>query len=231
MAAYCESKQKQLFKNNNSIIMKSTITILVLSIVFTISTFASATKSYQGYVVLNNDEKVEGTIQMLSPTLNELKVKFTSADGEKATYKAKEVKEYSFKVEKWNSKTRVHDVKTITYVRQNVERSPIAFGPTNVLVERQGTGVVNMYNHFVETNNNVKNPYTQVIYVQKENNDLVAITKSNYRSVLKDMVAEYPELSAKVGIKGYGFKYVAQIVSTYNAWMTDNGEEMALGMR
>jgi hypothetical protein len=231
MAAYCESKQKQLFKNNNSIIMKSTITILVLSIVFTISTFASATKSYQGYVVLNNDEKVEGTIQMLSPTLNELKVKFTSADGEKATYKAKEVKEYSFKVEKWNSKTRVHDVKTITYVRQNVERSPIAFGPTNVLVERQETGVVNMYNHFVETNNNVKNPYTQVIYVQKENNDLVAITKSNYRSVLKDMVAEYPELSAKVGIKGYGFKYVAQIVSTYNAWMTDNGEEMALGMR
>ena len=211
--------------------MKSTITILVLSIVFTISTFASATKSYQGYVVLNNDEKVEGTIQMLSPTLNELKVKFTSADGEKATYKAKEVKEYSFKVEKWNSKTRVHDVKTITYVRQNVERSPIAFGPTNVLVERQETGVVNMYNHFVETNNNVKNPYTQVIYVQKENNDLVAITKSNYRSVLKDMVAEYPELSAKVGIKGYGFKYVAQIVSTYNAWMTDNGEEMALGMR
>ena len=231
MAAYCESKQKQLFKNNNSIIMKSTITILVLSIVFTISTFASATKSYQGYVVLNNDEKVEGTIQMLSPTLNELKVKFTSADGEKATYKAKEVKEYSFKVEKWNSKTRVHDVKTITYVRQNVERSPIAFGPTNVLVERQETGVVNMYNHFVEMNNNVKNPFVHVIYAQKGNDDLVEVTKSNYKVVLKGMTAEYPELSSKVGTKGYGFKHVAQIISTYNAWMTDNGEEVVLGMR
>ncbi len=209
--------------------MKSIITTLVLSIIFTIS--ASAAKSYQGYVVLNNDEKVEGTIQMLSPTLNEVKVKFTSTAGEKVTYKAKEVKEYAFQVEKWNNKTRAHDIKTIVYVRQNVERSPIAFGPTNVLIERQITGAVNMYNHFVETNNDIKNPITHVIYVQKENNDLVEVKKSNYKVVLKGMVAEYPELSAKVGTKGYGFKYVSQIVSTYNAWMSNNGEEVVLGMR
>ena len=209
--------------------MKSTITILALSIIFTVS--AIAAKSYQGYVVLNNDEKVEGTIQMLSPTLNEVKVKFTSTAGKKITYKAKEVKEYGFKVEKWNNKTRVHDINTIVYVRQNVERSPIAFGPTNVLIERQETGAVNMYNHFVETNANAKTPFVKVVYVQKENNNLVEVTKSNYKVVLKDMMAEYPELSAKIGTKGYGFKHVSQMVSTYNAWMTDNGEEVVLGMR
>ena len=91
---------------------------------------------------------------MLSPTLNEVKVKFTSTAGEKTTYKAKEVKEYGFQVEKRNNKTRVHDVNTIVYVRQNVERSPIAFGPTNVLVERQITGAISLYNHFVENNSN-----------------------------------------------------------------------------
>ena len=209
--------------------MKNLFTILALTIIFSVS--ASAAKSYQGYVVLNNDEKVEGTIQMLSPTLNEVKVKFTSTAGKKVTYKSKEVKEYGFSVEKWNKTTRTHDVKTITYVRQNVERSPIAFGPTNVLVERQITGAVNMYNHFVEQNSNTQNPFIHVIYAQKENNDLVEVTKSNYKVVLKDMTAEYPELSSKVGTKGYGFKHVAQIISTYNAWMTDNGEEVALGMR
>jgi hypothetical protein len=209
--------------------MKNLFTILALTIIFSVS--ASAAKSYQGYVVLNNDEKVEGTIQMLSPTLNEVKVKFTSTAGKKVTYKSKEVKEYGFSVEKWNKTTRTHDVKTITYVRQNVERSPIAFGPTNVLVERQETGVVNMYNHFVEMNNNVKNPFVHVIYAQKGNDDLVEVTKSNYKVVLKGMTAEYPELSSKVGTKGYGFKHVAQIISTYNAWMTDNGEEVVLGMR
>ena len=209
--------------------MKNLFTIFALTIIFSVS--ASAAKSYKGYVVLNNNEKVEGTIQMLSPTLNEVKVKFISTAGKKVTYKSKEVKEYGFQVEKWNNKTRVHDVNTITYVRQNVERSPIAFGPTNVLVERQVTGTVNMYNHFVEQNSNTQNPFVRVIYVQKRTNDLVEITKSNYKVVLKEMTTEYPELSAKVGTKGYGFKYVPQIISTYNAWMSDNGEEVVLGMR
>ena len=208
--------------------MKNLFTILALTIIFSVS--ASATKSYQGYVVLNNDEKVEGSIQMLSPTLNEVKVKFTSTAGEKVTYKAKEVKEYGFKVEKWNNKTRAHDVNTVVYVRQNVERSPIAFGPTNVLVERQITGAINMYNHFVENNSNSENPLSQVIYTQKENGDLVNITKSNYKVVLKDMVAEYPELSTRVGTKGYTFKYITKTIAAYNSWMADNGEEVALGM-
>jgi hypothetical protein len=209
--------------------MKNFFTIFALTIIFSVS--ASATKVYQGYVVLNNDEKVEGTIEMLSPTLNEVKVKFTSHAGEKVTYKSKEVKEYGFKVEKWNNETRVHDVNTIVYVRQNVERSPIAFGPTEVLIERQVTGTINMYNHFVEQNADVANPFIHIIYAQKQTGDLVEVTESNYKVVLKEMTVDYPELNAKIGTKGYGFKYVAEIISTYNNWMTDNGEEVVLGMK
>ena len=209
--------------------MKNFFTIFALTIIFSVS--ASATKVYQGYVVLNNDEKVEGTIEMLSPTLNEVKVKFTSHAGEKVTYKSKEVKEYGFKVEKWNNETRVHDVNTIVYVRQNVERSPIAFGPTEVLIERQVTGTINMYNHFVEQNADVANPFIHIIYAQKQTGDLVEVTDSNYKVVLKEMTVDYPELNAKIGTKGYGFKYVAEIISTYNNWMTDNGEEVVLGMK
>ena len=121
--------------------MKSLFYLLTILILFTSS--ANASKSYNGYVILNNDTKVEGTIQMLSPSLNEVKVKFISIDGKKQTYKAKEVKEYAFKVEKWNSKTRVHDTKIIVYSRQKVLRSPIPFGPTKVLLEREITGYIN----------------------------------------------------------------------------------------
>lgn len=208
--------------------MKSTLTILALTVLFTVS--ATAAKVYQGYVVLNNDEKVEGTVQMLSPSLNEVKVKFKSKDGKKTVYKAKEVKEYGFKVEKWNKATRSHETVTITYVRQEVERSPIAFGPTQVLIERQIEGSINMYNHFVEQNSNAKMPFVHIIYLSKENNELVSIDKKNFRSVLKEMTAEYPELSAKVGSRGYGFKHVTKIISSYNEWMLDNGEEVVLGM-
>lgn len=209
--------------------MKNLFIIFALTVLFSVS--ATATKVYQGYVVLNNDEKVEGSITMLSPSLNEVKVKFTSKDGQKRIYKSKEVKEYGFQVEKWNNKTRTHDVNIITYVRQNVERSPIAFGPTNVLVERQVTGTVNMYNHFIEQNSNAQNPFVHIILAEKEAGDLVEVTKSNYKVVLKEMTADYPELSAKIGSKGYGFKHVAQIISTYNNWTSDNGEEVVLGMR
>lgn len=206
--------------------------ILTLAIVLIATVTASAAKVYEGYVILNDDSKLEGKIQMLSPTLNEVKVKFVTKDNKKKSFKAKEVKEYGFKVEKWNHKTRQHDINDITYVRQTVERSPIAFGPTEVLIERQVTGSINMFNHFVEQNSNVKNPFIHVLYVQKgEKGNLTNLTKKNYRRVLKEMIAEYPELQAKVGSRGYGFKHIAQIITTYNNWMLDNGEEVVLGMR
>lgn len=206
--------------------------ILTLAVVLIATISASAAKVYQGYVILNDETKLEGKIQMLSPTLNEVKVKFISKKNKKKVFKAKEVKEYGFKVEKWNHKTRQHDINNITYVKQTVERSPIAFGPKDVLIERQVTGSINMYNHFVEQNSNVKNPFVHVVYVQKgAEGDLMSITKRNYRRTLKEMVAEYPELQAKVGSRGYGFKHVAQIITTYNNWMLDNGEEVVLGMR
>jgi hypothetical protein len=209
--------------------MKNLFTTILLTVLFAVT--SNAAKVYQGYVVLNNDEKVEGTIQMLSPTLNEIKVKFTSKNGKKVTYKAKQVKEYSFQVTKWNKATRTHDIKNIVYTRQNVERSPIAFGPTNVLIERQLTGSINMYNHFVETNADAKQPFLHVVYVEKSAGELVEMTKSNYKITLKGMLADYPELSTKVGTKGFGFKHVSKIIASYNEWMLDNGEEIVLGMR
>ena len=210
--------------------MKSLFYILTILFLFTFS--ANAAKVYPGYVVLNNSDKVEGNIQMLSSTLNEVKVKFTSADGQKKTYKSKEVKEYGFKVERWNNKTRVHDTKIIVYSRQKVSRSPIPFGPTKVLLERQITGHINLYNHFIESNTNMNTPLTKVIYIQKmENTDLVSVSKENYKTIIKEMTAEYPELSARIGSKGYNFKSISKTITSFNEWMLDNGEEMVLEMQ
>ena len=150
----------------------------------------------------------------------------------KAAIVSKAFKEYGFKVEKWNYKTRQHDINNITYVRQTVEKSPIAFGPKEVLIERQVTGTINLYNHFVEQNSNVKQPFSHILYIQKgEKENLISLTKRNYRIVLKGMTAEYPELQVKVGSRGYGFKHVAKIIQTYNNWMLDNNEEIVIGMR
>ena len=194
--------------------MKNISTLITFLFLLTVSAFAG--KTYTGYVVLNNDTRIEGTIQMLSPTLNELKVKFAAKNGKTTTYKAKEVKEYGFKVERWNKQNRQYEMAPVTYSRQKVDRSPVAMGPTNVLVERQITGTINMYNHFVERNSEASSPFMHFIYVQTENNELIHLHKKNYKTVLTEMMVEFPELTSRIGTKQYGFKYVNNIISTYN---------------
>lgn len=209
----------------------NTLKVTLFLITFlSFSVSSQAKKVYEGYVITNSGEKLEGKIQMLSPSLNEVKVKFINNNGKKQVFKAKEVKEYSFKVQKWNKTERKHIDEWIVYTRKAVERSPIAFGPKEVLIERQVGGSINMYNHFIEQNTNRQNPFVHVVYLEKEANELVSITKKNYKKVLKEMTAEYPELQAKIGTRGHGFKHIAKIVSTYNARMNDNNEVL-LGMK
>lgn len=203
---------------------------LILVVFFSFAFQAQAgSKTYNGYVITTSNETLEGEIEMLSPVLNEVKVKLIQK-GKKTTLKAKEVKEYGFEVERWNNKTRGYDIAKITYVKKVVERSPIAFGPKEVLIERQVTGHIKMYNHFVEHNSNVRNPLEHIIYVEKGQENMVSIDRKNYRRVLKEMTAEYPVLQSKIGTIGHGFKHIPEIISTYNNWMLDNSEEFAMGM-
>jgi hypothetical protein len=205
-------------------------TLFTLAIlVFSSNVFAGqSSKIYKGYVINNAGEKLEGTIQMLSPSLNEIKVKFIDSNNEKKTYKAKEVKEYAFKVEKWNKETRSHVEEWIFYTRKNVERSPIPFGPTTVLVERPVSGTISMYNHFVEQNATAEEPFIHVIYVEKQNNELINITKANYKKVLRELTTDYPVIHNRIGTKGNGFKHISRIIAAYNDAVSTRGTAMSM---
>ncbi|MFK7948345.1 MAG: hypothetical protein AB8G11_12215, partial [Saprospiraceae bacterium] len=71
--------------------MKYFTTTAFIAILMTIATATFANdnvKIYNGTVTLENGETLEGQIQMLSPTLNEVKVKFIASNGNATTYKA-----------------------------------------------------------------------------------------------------------------------------------------------
>jgi len=201
------------------------ILTLVLTISFAISTQANSKKIYEGYIVTTADETIDGKIKMLSPALNEVKVKFIGFDNKTKTYKAKNLKKYAFQVTLWNKKTRKHETSWITYVRQRVERAPVAFGSKDVLLQRIQGGKINMYNHYIEQNANANEPLVRIQYVQKENTELISISKKNYKKVLKSMMNENPELQAKVGTRGNGFNQMEKMIAAYNQWMLLNGEE------
>ena len=211
-------------------------TILLSTIFLTLSfttSNAASDKMYSGYVVTVSNDTIHGKIQMLTPSLNEVKVKFTEeGTNKKYTFKSTDLSLYSFNVPVYKHKEKRHVDQVITYVRKSVERAPVAFGTKEPLIERPVEGSINLYNYYVEQNDNVQAPFTHVFYVEKDNsNSLVEVNRTNFKEVLRDWTRDYPELNAKIGAKGYGYKFITKIISEYNTWVADNSEEFVLGMR
>lgn len=202
---------------------RTTLALLFVSILFA-TTASAETKIYKGYVLTISGEKLIGEIEMLSPTLNEVKVKFIGQGNTKQLFKAKEVKEYAFVVKKWNKEEKAYNEQWITYVQKEVERAPIAFGSTSVLIEREIEGTINLYNHYIEQNGNTQEPFAHVIYLEKEINNLVSVTKENYKPILKKMMADNPNLVAKIGTKEHTFPKLIDVLIMYNQEQSKNGD-------
>lgn len=190
------------------------ITITTFSFAFTAQ--ATSKKIYNGYVVTINDEKIHGQIQMLSPTLNEVKVKFIHRNGKKQTFKSTELKSYSFQVELYDRATKSRKMQWITYVRRVVEKAPVPFGSKEVLLEQKEKGKINLFNHFIETRGGA----TAMIHTYQVEKDkqIVTVTRENFKKVIKKMTKDYETLSAKVGKKGYGYKHIGKIIAEYNQY-------------
>lgn len=191
------------------------ISTLIIALLVTVS--VSAKKAFPGYVINTNGEKIEGQVFVVSPTYNELKVKFVSADNKKSTFKAAELTEYGFEVPQFNQETRSHETVVITYVRKEVEDAPVRFGTTDIMVERQVNGEVKVYNQYIEADSKIGGGIEHFFYVEGKNVGFTKITKSNYKEVMKEVTADFPALQEMVGTSGYGYKHIVKIAETYNS--------------
>jgi hypothetical protein len=199
--------------------MKNFTTLFTaILMVFAVAAFANDdTKVYEGSVVLENGQTLVGQIEMLSPTLNEVKVKFIASNGKTTTYKADEVAAYSFAFPKYDAATQTYINETIEYVKKEVTVAPIPFDPKSVLIERQVAGTINLYNFYAETRA-AEHAFQHNFFVEKDG-QMIEMNRENFKTILKDMVTDYPELQVKVGTKGYGYKQVGQIVQEYNEYI------------
>lgn len=200
----------------------TTTVFTLLLMVFSVAAFANdGAKTYEGSVVLENGQTLNGKIEMLSPTLNEVKVKFIDDSGNATIYKAKEVAAYSFAFPKYNAQTKSYDEEIVEYVKKEMTVAPIPFGPKEVLVERQVKGSISLYNFYIETRASTE-AFTHNYFVEKDG-QMIELNTNNYKRILQDMVANYPELKAKVGQKGYSYKYVAKVIEEYNEYAAPKG--------
>ena len=169
-------------------------------------------KIYEGFVVTTIGDTLHGKLQMLSPTQNQIKIKFISKETERI-FKAKELQTYSFHVLTKNRKTKKEVSTWINYTKKKVERPPVPFGSTEVLLQQLVGGQISLYNYYIE--NRTDNTMEHLIYIEKEG-VLEVVNKSNYKKTLKLLMNDKPKASEKVGTKGYTFKFIEQSISEYN---------------
>ncbi len=204
------NKQTKKYKD-----MKN-FTIILIALLTAVQ--VSAKKAFPGYVINTNGEKVEGKVFVVSPTYNEVKVKFVDNNNKKETFKAKELTEYGFDVEKFNSETRAYEVIEITYIRKVVEDAPVRFGSKDIMIERQVNGAIKVYNQYIESDSRIGGGLAHFFYVEGENGvEFTKLTKKNYKEVMKAATADFPALQEKIGTRGFGYMHIAKIAQTYNA--------------
>lgn len=183
----------------------------------------SSTKIYKGYVIKESGDTLYGKLQMLNPTMNQVKVKFINEKGKRMTFKAKDITAYAFQAQIWNKKEKRNLQEWVYYIKKTVERPPVPFAGNDILMQQEVRGNINMYNYYIESRSSQNMEH--IIYLEKEN-VLYTIDKTNYRKILKGLMGDYPTVYHKIGTKGYTYKYLAETLKEYNQQTSKAGAAM-----
>ena len=160
---------------------------------------------------------------MLSPTMNQVKVKLINKEGKRINFKAKEIKAYAFEAQIWNKKEKRNIEEWVFYTKKTVERPPIPFAGNDILMQQEVRGNINLYNYYIETRTSQNMEH--IVYLEKES-VLYEINKSNYRKVLKGLMGDYPVVYHKIGTKGYTYKFLNKTIKEYNQQSSKQGDIM-----
>lgn len=172
-----------------------------------------AQKTYSGFLITTSGDTLRGKIQMLSPTMNQVKVKFINEKGRKRVYRAKDLQAYSFKIKVWNRLAQEYDVKWILYTKKTVEKPPVPFRSNKVLVQQEVIGNISIYNYYIEIRSNQS--IEHIVYLEKDD-ILYVVDKANYKKILGILMADFPFMKDKVGTKKYTYKYLGSTIKEYN---------------
>lgn len=207
--------------------IKQSLLLAVLAIITMSFSFAELSfrkpsgKVYKGYIIMVKGDTLHGKLQMLSPTQNQVKVKFINKDGKRETYKAKVIASYAFQAQVWDKKKKKNVNKWIYYTKKTVERPPIPFAGNDILMQQEVSGTINIYNYYIETRSNQNMEH--IVYLEKES-VLYEMNRDNYKKILKTLMSDFPVVQNKIGTKGYTYKYLNQTISEYNQQASKKGE-------
>ncbi len=200
--------------------------MLLFLTVFCFNLNAQRGKSIDGYILLKNGSRVEGTCKVGS-TITDREVKITfqrKGTSKKRVYKPKELLGYGYQsteVDDWGSE----DSRWIHYETIKVDYPTKPFGSTTVFVEREVEGTINLYCHYIEVRNNPKNPYRYVYYMKTEAGVYKKLEEDSFKSAAKKTFKDYPALAARIGKKDFLYRNLDRMVRDFNYWSVNKHDK------
>ena len=205
----------------------TTINSFVFAFLFLFSFSLSAQKGEKvpGYVIMKNGDKVEGQVKVAGITDNEVKVTFyDNRTGDKNIYKPTDLQGYGY--EGFDIDELGNEVaEWVHFETQKVDYPPKPFGPTTVFMQREVEGAVTLFVYYIETRNDVKNPYQYHYYLQGESGNLEKIERESFTGVAKSAFQDYSALSARIGKKDFSYRNLDRMVRDYNYWTVNQHDE------
>ena len=196
--------------------MKNIFTIAAIFIILACTSTTTFAKTYKGYIMTKEGEKVNGKIKARNVTIDQVKITFIT-DGKKKTYKPKNIQGYGY--EHLGENQFGETVYTWRHYRSKMAQSfaPRPFTSKHVFMEIMEEGDVTIYDYYVESPSDIKNPYKRFFYVERNgDNELIEFSKENFVTAAKSFFADAPELASKIGKINHRFRHAYRIVQLYN---------------
>lgn len=199
----------------------TTKVLLALFILFFTTNISSAKKGDQvpGFIVLENNEKIEGTVVIGSIVDNEVKVVFIEdGKGKKTVYRPTDLLSYGYE-EIVKDELGIEVKRWVHYDRFKVDYPPKIFASTTVFIEREVVGAVSVYCYYVEVRNDPKKPYRYYYYLKDQNDEIQKVERENFPTVAKSVFNNYAALTERIGGKSFEYRNLDRMVRDYNYWI------------
>lgn len=204
--------------------MRSILTTVVVFLFLTATAFGQKGEKVQGYVLLSNGKKIEGTIKVGSITDNEVKVNFISKTGSKSVYKPNELRGYGY--EGFDMDELGNEITAwVHYETHKVDYPPKPFGSTTVFMQREETGAMTLFCYYIESRADVKDPYRYFYYIKDARGQLKKIEKEDFAGEVKSVFKDYTALTSRVGSKGFSYRNLDRMVRDYNYWTVNQHDK------
>ena len=196
--------------------MKNIITILATFTILALSTSTIFAKKYKGYIITEQGKKITGIIKARNVTTDQVKITFIQYR-KKKIYKPRDIQGYGY--EHLGENQFGETVYTWRHYRSKMAQSfaPRPFASKHVFMEIMEEGKVTLYDYYVQSPSDIKNPYKRFFYVERAGSkDFIELSKDNFVTEAKSFFSDTPELASKIGKINHRFRHAWRIVQLYN---------------